>query len=261
MVAQRFLIPLVGVQIPTWRLYLVAWESGYPLVCKTSHIGSNPIATSKCPHGGTVDTRDLKSLGHCGCVGSNPTEGTKQNFLAKFIRVLQNNKYMKFKTLLTKLLFTKKQRNTIWRALVYSEYKYRQRGNVDAAVEVQIAMNEVEAKLGMIPQKFTKSEVDRIVNNILSDSKKHQESAYLAGIQDGKKQAYNEIENLPEVSTGLAVGTIIDPEKCKGCEHKNDCVIGSTVTEEEENDEAKKDDTTDSATSSDETSASTTTQE
>ncbi len=26
----------------------------------------------------SVDTRDLKSLGHCGCVGSSPTPGTKK---------------------------------------------------------------------------------------------------------------------------------------------------------------------------------------
>lgn len=168
---------------------------------------------------------------------------------------------MKFKTLLTKLLFTKKQRNTIWRALIFSEYKYRQRGNVDAAVAVQMVMNEIEVKLGMVPQTFTKSEVDHIVKNVISDSKKYQESAYLSGIQHGKKQAYDEIKNLPEVSTGLAVGTVIDPEKCKGCEHKRDCVIGSTVIEEEANDEAKQDDKTDSADTSDETSASTTTQE
>lgn len=168
---------------------------------------------------------------------------------------------MKFKTLLTKLLFTKKQRNTIWRALIFSEYKYRQRGNVDAAVAVQMVMNEVEVKLGMVPQTFTKSEVDHIVKSVISDSKKHQESAYLSGIQHGKKQVYDEIKNLPEVRTGLAVGTVIDPEKCKGCEHKRDCIIGSTVIEEEANDEVKQDDKTDSADASDETSASTTTQE
>lgn len=140
---------------------------------------------------------------------------------------------MKFKTFLTKLLFSKKQRNTIWRALVYSEYKYRQRGNVDAAVAVQSVMNELEVKLGIVPQKFTKSQVDRIVNNVLSDSKKHQESAYLAGIQNGKRQAYNELKNLPEVRTGLAVGTVVDPEKCKACEHKEGCIVGSAVIDAE----------------------------
>lgn len=164
---------------------------------------------------------------------------------------------MKFKTLLTKLLFNKKQRNTIWRALVYSEYKYRQHGNVDAAVAVQMVMNEVEVKLGIVPQTFTKSDVDHIVNNIISGSKKHQESAYLSGIQEGKKQAYDEIKNLPEVGVGLAVGTVIDPEKCKGCEYKNNCVIGSTVIEEEANDALKQDDKIDSVESTDENSAST----
>ena len=31
---------------------------------------------SGCRNGGMVDTRDLKSLGHYGCVGSSPTFGT-----------------------------------------------------------------------------------------------------------------------------------------------------------------------------------------
>lgn len=159
---------------------------------------------------------------------------------------------MKFKTLLTKLLFNKKQRNTIWRALVFSEYKYRQRGNVDAAVAVQMVMNEVEVKLGIVPQTFTKSEVDRIVNTIISDSKKEHQSAYLAGIQAGKRQAHEEMESLSvipaEVRTGLAVGTIVDPEKCKACEHKESCVVGSAVIDAEaNNEEAQADNAVDTA--------------
>lgn len=163
---------------------------------------------------------------------------------------------MKFKNLLTKLLFSKKQRNAIWRALVYSEYKYRQRGNVDAAVAVHTVMNEVEVKLGIVPQKFTKSEVDRIVNSVLSDSKKHQESAYLAGIQHGKKQVYDKIKNLPEVSTGLVVGTVIDPGKCENCEHKEGCIVGSAIIEEEANNEAEQ--ANNDTSSTEETVASTT---
>ena len=29
-----------------------------------------------CSNGGMVDTRDLKSLGHCGCAGSSPASST-----------------------------------------------------------------------------------------------------------------------------------------------------------------------------------------
>ena len=34
------------------------------------------LAIIGCRNGGMVDTRDLKSLGHNGCVGSSPTFGT-----------------------------------------------------------------------------------------------------------------------------------------------------------------------------------------
>ena len=30
-----------------------------------------------CSNGGMVDTRDLKSLGHCGCAGSSPASSTR----------------------------------------------------------------------------------------------------------------------------------------------------------------------------------------
>ena len=36
-----------------------------------------------CPNGGMVDTRDLKSLGHCGCAGSSPASSTEKELSAK----------------------------------------------------------------------------------------------------------------------------------------------------------------------------------
>ena len=30
------------------------------------------------PDGGMVDTKDLKSFGHCGCAGSSPAPGTEK---------------------------------------------------------------------------------------------------------------------------------------------------------------------------------------
>ena len=58
------------------------WGSGGmvdALVLGTSvfgRVGSSPTFPTTCPDGGMVDTRDLKSLGHCDCVGSSPTRGT-----------------------------------------------------------------------------------------------------------------------------------------------------------------------------------------
>ena len=37
-----------------------------------------PLSTRLCrPNGGMVDTKDLKSFGHCGCAGSSPASGTE----------------------------------------------------------------------------------------------------------------------------------------------------------------------------------------
>ena len=42
---------------------------------------------SGCRNGGMVDTRDLKSLGHNGCVGSSPTFGTKTSRIARMCQI------------------------------------------------------------------------------------------------------------------------------------------------------------------------------
>lgn len=134
------------------------------------------------------------------------------------------------------MLLNKRQREVIYKALIFSAYKYRQRGNVDKAVAVQTVMNEISGKLGVVPETFTKDEVDNIVNRITADSKKYQESAYHAGIQEGKKRAFAEIKELPEVKTGLAVGAVIDVNKCKKCEHNETCFVYKAISEVEATD-------------------------
>ena len=57
----------------------------------------------------------------------------------------------------------------------------------------------------------------------MADSKKQSESAYLAGIQEGRKRA------LPEVKNGLAVGAVIDINNCKNCEYNKECLIFKAI--------------------------------
>lgn len=71
----------------------------------------------------------------------------------------------KIKRFLVKLLFSKKQREIIQQAVIFSEYTYRRRGKVDEAARVQTVLNEVTPMLGVIKQTFTKEEVDDIVAN------------------------------------------------------------------------------------------------
>ena len=44
----------------------------------------------------SVDTQDLKSCGHCGCVGSSPTPGTKaSNRTNKILEEIQSGQFVK----------------------------------------------------------------------------------------------------------------------------------------------------------------------
>ena len=51
-------------------------------LAKVGVAGSSPVFRSKAARMvESVDTQDLKSCGHCGCVGSSPTSGTFQKGL------------------------------------------------------------------------------------------------------------------------------------------------------------------------------------
>lgn len=71
----------------------------------------------------------------------------------------------KIKQLFVKMLFSKKQREIIQQAVIFSEYTYRRRGRVDEAAKVQCVLNEITPVMGVIKQTFTKEEVDAIVDN------------------------------------------------------------------------------------------------
>lgn len=135
------------------------------------------------------------------------------------------------KKFLIKLLFNKRQRIIMWHALVYSAYKYRKHGNVDAAVKVQMVMDEVQNKLGIVPTTFTKDEVDKIVNSVMNDAKKMEQNAYKAGVKQGIKQA-NENKNKPVVSM-IGVGSVVDLNNCENCESKDSCIVYNSIKEVE----------------------------
>lgn len=149
---------------------------------------------------------------------------------------------MKVKNLLVKMLFNKRQRQIIYNALVFSAYKYRKNGNVDKAVEVQIVLNEVSDKLGIVPETFTREDVDNIVNNIINKAQRDKENAYLAGIYEGKKNCVNNDENKSKDVGVLTVGTVINLEKCEKCEGKNNCLLYKAISEVEiEDNQEQKD--------------------
>lgn len=155
---------------------------------------------------------------------------------------------MKVKNLLTKMLFNKRQRMIIYQSLVFSAYKYRQRGNVDKAVEVQVVLNELSGKLGIVPETFTREQVDNIVDEISKKAQRDKENAYLAGIYEGKKNCTNDNENKPIEGGVLTVGTVINLEKCEKCDSKNNCLLYKAISEveiEDNQEDAQEDSTED----------------
>ena len=61
-------------------------------------------------------------------------------------------------------LFNKRQRRVIWQALLYSEYRYKRRGNTDGAAYVRTVINETVKTAGTKQRTYLESEVDAIVN-------------------------------------------------------------------------------------------------
>ena len=158
-------------------------------------------------------------------------------------------------------LFNKRQRRIIWQALLYSEYRYERRGNVDAAARVKTVINETVRIAGLKQQKFYESEVAEIVKKEVSavaeDAKKRIENAYQEGRAAGIRQAVGEIENKSKSSDKsgdelkIVVSFVkpieVDLEKCEDCEHKDDCPVKSALENSEDGGEKHEDEDTEEA--------------
>ena len=112
------------------------------------------------------------------------------------------------KKILFNLLLTKKQKEVIFKAIVYSEYKYRQRGNVDMAVNVHIVFDELSPFLGL-KQTYTREEVDAIVDRRMDErnanESKNLKDAYNKGCRDAIERIQKDLKN------GLVVSKIVVP--------------------------------------------------
>lgn len=64
---------------------MAPWRSGYAEACKALYSGSNPDGASKnsSSSGGTVDTRDLKSLASWACGFDSRLEHHKKSSIPK----------------------------------------------------------------------------------------------------------------------------------------------------------------------------------
>jgi hypothetical protein len=80
-------------------------------------------------------------------------------------------KKAKIEKKLAKALFNDKERAVIMNSLYYSVHKYKQHGDTDNAVFVQAVANRVAEVFDIQNQKYTKAEVDAIVENALKEAK------------------------------------------------------------------------------------------
>lgn len=144
------------------------------------------------------------------------------------------NKFIK--KILFNLLFTKKQKEVLLKAIVYSEYKYRQRGNVDMAVNVHIVFNELSSFLGL-KQTYTREEVDAIVNRLMDErsanESKNLKDAYNKGCHDAIERIQKDLKNGLVVSKIVVSGDGGSDENCNKVNNDNE--EHEAVEEQEEN--------------------------
>ena len=129
------------------------------------------------------------------------------------------------KKILFNLLFTKKQKEVIFKAIVYSEYKYRQRGNVDMAVNVHIVFDELSPFLGL-KQTYTREEVDAIVDRLMyersANESKNLKDAYNKGCRDAIECIQKDLKNGLVVSKIVVSGDGGSDENCNKVNNDNE---------------------------------------
>lgn len=98
------------------------------------------------------------------------------------------------KKFLLKLLLNKKQREIIWQAMIFSEYTYRRRGNVDGAAVVQTVINETQTAFDVVKSNYSKEEVDYIVAQVIKDTRAESEKTIKDAYKKGVDSCRQELE-------------------------------------------------------------------
>ena len=150
-------------------------------------------------------------------------------------------------------LFNKRQREAIWKAVLYSEYKYKQRGNVNGAAAVRTVINEVYKTAATKQPMFSASQVHEIVQAevaaALNGSQAKIEAAYKEGKTTGVKKTLDEVKQILDDAKKRTKPFTIDTAKCEKCNEADNCFIYQAILEVERGDEneAEEKDATDDA--------------
>lgn len=118
-----------------------------------------------------------------------------------------------FKNICLRVALNREQRLVIWNALQYSDYKYRQNGNIDRAVVTSTVIAQTEKQFGVSGKKYTKEEVNAMLNEVARRIKEDRQMELDEAHQAGREEAISEmLENIRH-GRGLVIGEVIEVEE------------------------------------------------
>lgn len=154
------------------------------------------------------------------------------------------------KKFLLKLLLNKKQREIIWQAMIFSEYTYRRRGNVDGAAVVQTVINETQSAFGVVKDTYSKEEVDYIVAQVIKDTRAESEKTIKDAYKKGVDSCRQELETAYKkgvddtmakiAAVGIVVSKIKEGDSEQEEEQKQDSSEGGETEGQETTGEDSK---------------------
>jgi hypothetical protein len=154
------------------------------------------------------------------------------------------------KKFLLKLLLNKKQREIIWQAMIFSEYTYRRRGNIDGAAVVQTVINETQTAFDVVKSNYSKEEVDYIVAQVIKDTRVESEKNIKDAYKKGVDSCRNELETayqkgvddtMAEIAAvGIVVSKIKEGDFEQEEEQKQDSFEGGETESKETTGEDSK---------------------
>ena len=147
------------------------------------------------------------------------------------------------KKFLLKLLLNKKQREIIWQAMIFSEYTYRRRGNVDGAAVVQTVINETQTAFDVVKSNYSKEEVDYIVAQVIKDTRAESEKTIKDAYKKGVDSCRQELETAYQkgvddtmakiAAVGIVVSKIKEGDSEQEEEQKQDSSEGGETEDQE----------------------------
>lgn len=107
-----------------------------------------------------------------------------------------------FKRLALRVALNREQRIIIWRALRYSEHKYRQHGNPNRAVAVGAITDQVKEIFGV---ELTQEEINAVYKAVYD--------ATCNARRSRSERVMREVNSQSRRSVGLAVGDVVEIEE------------------------------------------------